>query len=114
MILLQNWSTKGSDTHFIIKQQKQQKIGTTPSSLLLPSYYCADWCLLKLDDLILLQNWSTKGSDTLYHKGPSLYYVRTLGWMGGPENGNFPLLYVVKMSLHRWVGGSKKAQNTLT
>ena len=23
--------------------------------------------------------------------------------MGGPENGNFPLFYVVKMSLHRWV-----------
>ena len=33
--------------------------------------------------------------------------------MGGPENGNFPLLYVVKMSLRRWVGGSKKSQNTL-
>ena len=26
---------------------------------------------------------------------------------GGRENGNFPLLYVVKMSLRRWVGGSK-------
>ena len=23
--------------------------------------------------------------------------------VGGPENGNLPLLYVVKMSLHRWV-----------
>ena len=34
--------------------------------------------------------------------------------MGGPENGNFPLLYVVKMALCRWVGGSKKAQNALT
>ena len=34
--------------------------------------------------------------------------------MGGPENGNFPLLYVVKMSLCRWVGGSKKPENTLT
>ena len=34
--------------------------------------------------------------------------------MGGPENGNFPLLYVVKMSLRRWVGGSEKPQNTLT
>ena len=34
--------------------------------------------------------------------------------MGGPENGNFPLLYVVKMSLLRWVGGSEKPQNTLT
>ena len=31
-------------------------------------------------------------------KGPSLYYVGTYGWVGGPENGNFPLLYVVKMS----------------
>ena len=30
------------------------------------------------------------------------------------DNGNFPLLYVVKMSLRRWVGGSKKPQNTLT
>ena len=36
------------------------------------------------------------------------------GWVGGPENGNFPLLYVVKMSLRRWVGGSKRPQNTLT
>ena len=25
--------------------------------------------------------------------------------VGGPENGNFPLLYVVKMSLRSWVGG---------
>ena len=33
--------------------------------------------------------------------------------MGGPKNGNFPLLYVVKMSLRRWMGGSKKPQNTL-
>ena len=39
-------------------------------------------------------------------KGPILYYVRTYG--------NFPLLYVVKMSLRRWVGGSIKPQNTLT
>ena len=31
-----------------------------------------------------------------------------------PENGTFPLLYVVKMSLRRWAGGSKKPQNTLT
>ena len=43
-------------------------------------------------------------------KGPFLYYVR----VGGQENGNFPLLYVVKMSLQMWVGGSKKPQNTLT
>ena len=25
--------------------------------------------------------------------------------MGGPEKGNFPLLYVIKMSLRRWLGG---------
>ena len=34
--------------------------------------------------------------------------------MGGPENGKFPLLYDVKMSLRTWVGGSEKPQNTLT
>ena len=53
-------------------------------------------------------------SNQLYDKGPFLYYVRVKGWVGGPENGNFPLLYVVKMSLRRWVGGSKTLQNTLT
>ena len=51
---------------------------------------------------------------TTFNKGPFLYYVRTEGWVGGPENGNFPLLYVVKISLRRWVGGSKKPKNTLT
>ena len=35
------------------------------------------------------------------------------GWRG-PENGNFPFLHVVKMSLRRWVCGSKKHQHTLT
>ena len=34
--------------------------------------------------------------------------------MGGPENGNVPLLYVVNLSLCRWVGGSKKPKKTLT
>ena len=34
--------------------------------------------------------------------------------MGGPENGNFRILYVVKISLRRWVGGSKKPQNNHT
>ena len=33
--------------------------------------------------------------------------------MGGPKNGNFPLLYVVKMSLRRWVGGSKNHKTPL-
>ena len=33
--------------------------------------------------------------------------------MGGPENGNYPLLYLVKMSFRTWVGGSKKPQNIL-
>ena len=34
--------------------------------------------------------------------------------MGGPENGNFPLLYIVKMSyVGGWVGGSKKPQTPL-
>ena len=30
------------------------------------------------------------------------------------SNRSIPLLYVVKMSLRSWVGGSKKPQNTLT
>ena len=50
----------------------------------------------------------------LLDRGSFLYYVRTYGRVGGPENGNFSLLYVVKMSLPRWVGGSKKSQNTFT
>ena len=33
--------------------------------------------------------------------------------MSGPENGNFPLFYVVKMSLRRWVGGSKSLKTPL-
>ena len=28
-----------------------------------------------------------------------IYYVRTWGWVGGSENGNFPLHYVNKKSL---------------
>ena len=49
------------------------------------------------------------------YQGPFLYYVRTWGWEGGLEMAIFPyFLYIVKMSLRRWVGGSKKPQNTLT
>ena len=33
----------------------------------------------------------------------ALYYKIPYIGVGGPENGNFPLLYVVKMSLRRWV-----------
>ena len=40
--------------------------------------------------------------------------TRTPEFFGGTENDNFPLLYVMKMSLCRGVGGSKKPQNTLT
>ena len=40
-----------------------------------------------------------------------IHYVWTWGWVGGSENGNFPLLYEVKMSLRRVLGGSKKPQN---
>ena len=31
----------------------------------------------------------------------------------GQENGNFPFLYAMEMSLRMWVGDSKKPQNTL-
>ena len=37
----------------------------------------------------------------------TIFILRKDIGVGGPENGNFPLLYVVKMSLRRWVGGSK-------
>ena len=33
---------------------------------------------------------------------------------GDSENGNFLLVYVMIMSLRRWVGGSKKPKKTLT
>ena len=34
----------------------------------------------------------------------AIFILRKDIGVGGPENGNFPLLYVVKMSLRRWVG----------
>ena len=47
-------------------------------------------------------------------KEPFNYHVKTMGWVGGSENGNFPLHYVLKMSLRRYVGRSKKPQNIHT
>ena len=44
----------------------------------------------------------------------AIFILRMDIGVGGSENANFPFLYVVKMSLRRWVGGSKKPQNTLT
>ena len=44
----------------------------------------------------------------------AVFILRKDKGVGGPENGNFPLLYIVKMSLCWWVGCSKKPQNTLT
>ena len=41
----------------------------------------------------------------------SVYQVK--GWVGGPENGSVPLLYVVKMSLRRWVGDSLSLKTPL-
>ena len=35
----------------------------------------------------------------------AIFILRKDIGVGGPENGNFPLLNVVKMSLRRWVGG---------
>ena len=37
----------------------------------------------------------------------------TYGWVGGSENGNFPMLNVLKILLHMGVGASKKPQKTL-
>ena len=47
------------------------------------------------------------------HKGSIYILGKDIG-AGGSEKGNFPLLYVMKMSLRRGVGGSKKPPNTLT
>ena len=33
----------------------------------------------------------------------AIFILRKDIGVGGPENGNFPLLYVVKMSLRGWV-----------
>ena len=33
--------------------------------------------------------------------------------MGGPENGKYPLLYVVKISLRRWVVVQKSLKTPL-
>ena len=47
-----------------------------------------------------------KGNDnkTVRRLG-AIFILRKDIRVGGPENGNFPLLYIVKMSLRRWVGG---------
>ena len=39
--------------------------------------------------------------------------LKDTGWVGGSENGNFSLLYVLKMSLRRVVDASKKAKTPL-
>ena len=52
----------------------------------------------------------SKGISTHYAQG-AIFILRTYL---RPEIDNFPLLYVVKMFLRRWVGGSKKPQNILT
>ena len=62
--------------------------------------------------IIIINKKYTKPNTGGYPQGPFLYYVRTQGWAGGPEIGNFPLLYVVKMSLRRWVGGSGRYKYT--
>ena len=35
----------------------------------------------------------------------AIFLLRMDIGVGGPENANFPLPYVVKMSFRRWVGG---------
>ena len=43
----------------------------------------------------------------------AIFILRKDIGVGGPENSNLSLRYVVKMSLRRWVGGLEKPQNTL-
>ena len=72
--------------------------------------------LLNLKQTIPPMIWIfTEGEgDGIESRLGAIFLLRKDIGVGGPENGNFPLLYVVKMSLRRWVGGSKKPQNTLT
>ena len=42
-----------------------------------------------------------------------MYSLRTQGWIGVSENGNFPLIYVTKMSILRGLGASKSLQTPL-
>mgnify|MGYP001436587069 CR=1 FL=1 len=49
-----------------------------------------------------------------YMYGTIFILRKDIGVGGWSRKWQFPLLYVVKMSLCRWVGGSKKTQNTLT
>ena len=43
----------------------------------------------------------------------TIYILRKEIGEGGSENDNFPLLYVMKMTLRRGVGGSKNSQTPL-
>ena len=43
----------------------------------------------------------------------AIFILRKDIGVGGPDNGNFPLLYVLKMTLCRWVGGSKSLKTPL-
>ena len=43
----------------------------------------------------------------------TIFILRRDIGVGGSENGNFHLLYAMKMSLHRGVGGSKQAKTPL-
>ena len=59
---------------------------------------------------------SREKDPNLGSKGPSLFFMlcKDIGWVGESENGNFSLLYVLKVSLRRGVDASKKSQNSPT
>ena len=67
------------------------------------------WLLLHQVNIIKIMQFSNR---QVCGRGPSLYYVRTQRW-GSTENGNFPLLYVLKMSLRMEVGASREAKTSL-
>ena len=70
-----------------------------------------------LANLIHLSNckWTLAGGISTRRDvlGAIFILLNEIGWVGGPENGDFPSHYVVKTSLRRWVGGTKSLKTPL-
>ena len=47
-------------------------------------------------------------------KGPSIYYVRIMDWLGGFRKCQFLLTFSTAFILTQYVGGSKQSKNVLT
>ena len=56
---------------------------------------------------ILVSQCQAYSSDSIYILG-AIVILRTWGWVGGPENGNFPLPYVLTNVLSGWFKKASK------